>query len=401
MKKLYALSMAAALLCTGVPTVTSLLPAAYVASAAESGTCGEKLNWSLSSAGVLTISGTGEMTSAPWRSTAEGKKAVEEVVIQNGVESIYNNAFKDCTKLVSVKIPNSVKTIGSNAFYGCTALTSADLPNKLTEIPEAAFSGCSSLKSVSIPNSVTAIGDNAFYRCTALSAVELPGGLKKLGYSVFSYSGLKEVTVPGTVTTLRSYIFENCTNLKNAVLEKGITLVSECMFKGCKSLESVIIPDTVTIVHYSFHECPALTSVEFPKSVIKVYNPFYECPNIKEVYFYNPKCTIIDGLGSVSLSKSLNCTIYGYDGSTAQTYAASSGCKFSSLGAAPEVESMRGDLNEDGRINVQDAILLARIVTEDKTVKVNSNMLAAADVNGDGEIDIFDTVALLKQIGDV
>ena len=55
---------------------------------AESGTCGDNLTWDLTD-GVLTISGTGEMTysgiEAPWSNL---KSSITSVVINHGVTSI-------------------------------------------------------------------------------------------------------------------------------------------------------------------------------------------------------------------------------------------------------------------------------------------------------------------------
>ena len=55
-----------------------------------------------------------------------------------------------------------------------------------------------------------------------------------------------------------------------------------------------------------------------------------------------------------------------------------------------------GDVNLDGKITVSDAILLARIVAEDKTVNVTEEAIANADLNGSGAPDSDDTVTVLK-----
>ena len=87
------------------------------------GTCGENLTWKLDDEGTLTISGTGAMTNfafceSPWY----GNTAIKNVVIEDGVTSIGDDAFNGCTELTSVAIPASVTAIGDLAFIDCNNL---------------------------------------------------------------------------------------------------------------------------------------------------------------------------------------------------------------------------------------------------------------------------------------
>lgn len=41
-----------------------------------------------------------------------------------GITTIGDSAFYNCTSLASITIPNSVTSIGQSAFYGCSSLTS-------------------------------------------------------------------------------------------------------------------------------------------------------------------------------------------------------------------------------------------------------------------------------------
>ena len=47
---------------------------------------------------------------------------VTSITIPNGVTSIGDFAFKDCTSLASITIPNSVTSIGHSAFSWCSSL---------------------------------------------------------------------------------------------------------------------------------------------------------------------------------------------------------------------------------------------------------------------------------------
>ena len=116
------------------------------------GQCGDNLSWSFdTNTGELTISGTGPMWDYEWDLPLmddEYNGSITSVTVEEGVTSIGDYAFYDCTGLNSVTIPNSVTSIGEDAFYGCTGLTSIEIPNSVTSIGEDAFHGCTGLASI-------------------------------------------------------------------------------------------------------------------------------------------------------------------------------------------------------------------------------------------------------------
>lgn len=85
--------------------------------------------------------------------------------------SEFNYAYDYLTLLVSIDIPDGVETIGDAAFYDCTSLTSITIPSSVTSIGESAFQDCSALTSITIPSSVTSIGDYAFRDCSTLTSI--------------------------------------------------------------------------------------------------------------------------------------------------------------------------------------------------------------------------------------
>ena len=159
----------------------------FSAYAEKSGTCGDNLQWKLTDEGVLTITGTGKMkdwdyfNDSPWHEN----ESVKQVIIGDGVTTIGEWAFLDCSSLTSVTIPNSVTTIGKRAFSDCPYLTSVTIGNGVTTIGDWAFYRCFSLTSVTIPNSVTTIGSDAFSYCRALTSVTIPNSVTTIGNSAF------------------------------------------------------------------------------------------------------------------------------------------------------------------------------------------------------------------------
>ena len=83
---------------------------------------GEQIEWELNE-GVLTIRGTGKMKTHPWSSRID---EIEEVIIEEGVTSICEEAFNYAVNLKKVTIPYSVTRIDEFAF--------PDVCSKLTDV---------------------------------------------------------------------------------------------------------------------------------------------------------------------------------------------------------------------------------------------------------------------------
>ena len=144
----------------------------------DSGSCGENVTWTLTADGTLTISGTGAMTDYTYDSRSPWYRCrthIKRVVMQQGVTSIGDHAFWDCSGLTSVTIPDGVTSIGDSVFSGCTALTAVTISDGVTAIGGSTFSNCIRLAKVTIPKSVTSIGKNAFYYCESIADVYYDG----------------------------------------------------------------------------------------------------------------------------------------------------------------------------------------------------------------------------------
>jgi hypothetical protein len=254
-----------------------------------------------------------------------------------------------------VFIKENVTKIGNAAFYGCDKVRSVTIPSTIVSIGNDAFNGCSSLYQVDLPNEILTIEANAFYDCTSLTKITLPKHLKTIGYGAFrNCIALSECDFPEGVETIKATAFYQCDSLVEIVLPKSVHTIEDEAF-GQKIFMTAPIPKTFKIL--------------------------------------NPQCRIAQQMNTFGQGD-----IYGYSGSTAEAYANT----FYKPGHFICIDdSVLGDLNGDGQVTVSDAILLARIVAEDSSLKVNSQMLAAADYDKDGSITPLDTSALLKVLAGI
>ena len=84
---------------------------------------------------------------APWG------KSITSLTIDPGIVTISDNAFANCTKLVSVSLPDTLQAIGASAFLSCTALSSISVPEGVCDLGPNTFHYCTGLEEDSFFNS--------------------------------------------------------------------------------------------------------------------------------------------------------------------------------------------------------------------------------------------------------
>ena len=153
-----------------------------------SGTCGAEgnnLTWTLSSSGVLTISGSGDMQDyyttyqegVPWY---EVREYIESVIFADGVTHIGDTAFIYCSNLSSVTLPKGLISVGENAFSHCSALTGLlSFPEGTETIADNAFNSCTRLSGIDVPASMVTIGEYAFTGCGSIANVYYDGSPRR------------------------------------------------------------------------------------------------------------------------------------------------------------------------------------------------------------------------------
>ena len=249
----------------------------------------DNLTWKLYEDGTLTISGTGAMKDYDYDSNPSPvykNSDVKKVVIEDGVTSIGDYAFRGCSSLTSITLPDSVTSIGDCAFVFCVGLSSITLPDSVTSIGDSAFKNCSSLTSITIPDRVTSIEPYAFDNCSSLTSITIPNSVTSIGASAFyNCRSLTSITIPDRVTSIESRAFTGCSSLTSITIPDSVTSIGYATFTGCSSLTSITIPDSVTSIGYAtFAGCSSLTSITIPDSVTSIgESAFSNCSSLQTI----------------------------------------------------------------------------------------------------------------------
>lgn len=234
-------------------------------------------------------------------------------------------------------------------IYGYTGTDkNVTVPNKLSsftvlEIADEAFMNNKDIESVSFANAkaIDAIGEFSFAGCTSLKSVNIPSTLDKIGFGSFmGCTSLTDINISSNISVINGQVFQNCTSLTEFTVPNSVGTISDFSFAGCTSLEKVVIPKTVK---------------------------------------------------NISAKAFLNCdklTIFGYINSYAQTYAEENGINFVAL----DEKTLYGDVNLDGKIDINDVTLLQRYIAGESVL--TDDAVKAADFNKDRIIDVIDVTAI-------
>ena len=340
------------------------------------GVCGDDLAWDLYDNGDMYITGTGAMYS-DWSITEhptwyEYCDVIKNVYIDSGATSIGAYAFYNCRNLELIDIPSTVTSIGTYAFAHCLSLRGVVLPDAVRAFEAGVFYNCKSLEYINPSLSTTTFGDYAFAGCEKLVGFELGSEVTSVGnYAFYNCKKFTSVSLSNSSVTIGDYAFLGCSSLtsisvnssstnyatENGVLytlTKGsfsfssmsytytktglvcypagntnnsftvpstVKTISPYAFADADYLISVSIGSAVTTIGANaFQDCDSLTSVSIPSNVTTIdAQAFYECTWLEKATILSSTVTIN---GDPFYKTADNFVIYGYEGSTAETFAA-------------------------------------------------------------------------------
>ncbi len=245
-----------------------------------------------------------------------GENEITALKIPEGITSIADRAFDNCTGITSITIPEGVTSIGSYTFRDCKGIASITIPESVASIGGNAFYACTGMTSVIILASETEIGSSAFGACTGVTTVKAPAALlpainisscKTLviiagdtlsATALSQYTALENITIAKTFTVIEPKAFSSCPNLISLAVEAGnstYTAVDNCLieratstlvagiqtskiptdgtvtsiaayaFSGQSNIVDLVVPDAVTsIAQNAFADMTGLVSATLP-----------------------------------------------------------------------------------------------------------------------------------------
>lgn len=143
------------------------------------------------------------------------KNLLGEVIIPNGVISIYDDAFKDISNVTKYIISDSVNRIGNLSFSNNLKLQEVVFGKELKYIGKKSFSDNVELEKVVFNEKLDEISEEAFSNNLKLKKLVLSKDILIIKKDAFSGSGLVEIFVPKNFSITKSsrFSFDKVENL--------------------------------------------------------------------------------------------------------------------------------------------------------------------------------------------
>lgn len=249
-------------------------------------------------------------------------------------------AFSGALGLTEVIMNEGLTDIGENAFEYCEKLQTPTLPSTLTEIDGYAFMWCSGMsEKLTIPKNVKSISWYAFGWDFALTDIEFEpeSALDRIGYGTFAYCGIEDFTIPGNVSTIAQEAFTGCNKLLTVTFEADSRLVNlpAWCFSGADNLRRITFEEgsalqtiearacegllhlegvdfsgckkLATIDNYAFKSCISLGNLSIPDTVNDIGRyAFYGCSQMDKMIL--PET--LNHIGRYAFSKTKSINIY-------------------------------------------------------------------------------------------
>ena len=292
---------------------------------------------------------------------------LQSITIPAGVVTIGDYAFASCSSLETVTMQDGLKTLGASAFSGCASLTTVAVPDTVTGIGAAAFSSCTNLESITLPSNpaFTELAENLFINCGRLESIAIPTTVTAIHDNAFVETNLTSITIPANVSFLGEMVFAACPNLAafqvdpaNAhflsdggvlyskdktnliacpipttgvfTVPASVTDLSAGAFIYCQYLTRIELPDNLQTIGMVAFGYTGITDITIPKNVTSLgIGAFMGCQDLTKAVFLCPAATL--DLNVFLQSGIDDDGIYGFAGSTIQTYATENNHPFHTL----------------------------------------------------------------------
>lgn len=335
----------------------------------------------------------------------------ESYSIPQGTETIDQGSFS-CSSLRSLYMPDSVLSIELDAMKSC-ALERIRFSLNLLSIENMAFQNCSNLKSLQLPPSLKTIHDEAFANCASLVYVDIPGDTVLYAYAFAECSNLQEVIMTGQVSIgylcfqhvplscnfytlpqieINDWSFKEFTNRIVLGLDAKTNVGVGVLEEQENLLVSFSATRQVKELAGKARNLLAINNID-PRLLSNIYNISFDSKSSPELLIFpvssaasKPQIYFMDDNGN------LTETNINWVGNWAILKEVKGGvCLVLQQGAA------MGDLDGDGDMDISDVMALCRVIARESAgAAITDTERQRGDLDGDSTVDIADVMSVCR-----
>ncbi len=248
----------------------------------------------------------------------------ENIFLSEGLQTIEDEAFKNCKALRSFEIPSSVTYMGY-ILMDCDSLERVYIGKNVSNIEENSnFFNCDVLTSIEVDseNQWYSSVDGVLYDKDITRLITFPGGLSMSDYNI-----------PSTVREITYNTFNDQDNYWDDLSEDGFVYVDDCLLEysdgygdhygnvnvpvstriiggyafWASDIWGVSLPDETRIISsYAFASCSNLQSVYIPEGIRYMGdNCFIHCSSLYDIYYggTEEQWNSIDNIQEIGISE--------------------------------------------------------------------------------------------------
>lgn len=321
--------------------------------------------------------------------------ALEEVTLPATLDSIGEYAFAGCTSLQGVTLPASVRVVATGAFVHCTSLTRFDVEpsSRLERVDATALMDCPALTAVALGPSVQYLGERALLGAS-VQHIDLTANerLAEIGDWALAQSPVNEISLPSSVTRVGDGAFFGDDQLTAVRLGGSVVELNDYLMAGTGLNGELDLTGVSRIGNYTFYNVSELPEVTLPATVTWLGS--FAMAGMTGMTALTSEAVDVPALGD-SVWAGVNQSLIPLTVPDEAREHYQEAEQWKEFYFYVEPTWLRGDVNNDGEVNIADVNTLIDIILGGR---FDEGTMRRADVNEDGEIGIADVNTVIDII---
>ena len=215
------------------------------------------------------------------------------------IRYIYDDAFEGVDlKINKLILPEGLEQISWYSAKWFGNVEELHIPSTFVDWSAGLFADFTSLKKItvaegnpkyySVDNCVIERETGKLVLGCNTSVIPTDGSIKSIGrYAFYGCKSLESITIPEGVTEIGYYAFCSCISLREVKLPESLVMINDAAFAYCIALTEITLPENLkfhSLALWLFEGCSSLEKIYIPRT-IEYIDGFYGCTSLREIVY--------------------------------------------------------------------------------------------------------------------